>query len=132
LFRNPLHSVHLSKDGLVYVCDRVNDRIQVFTKDGKFLKEFIWRPKTLGNGSAYDLAFSNDAAQKYLLVADGENNVIWTLLRSDGSVQGTTGHAGRGAGQFHHVHSVVSDSKGNLYMGEVETGRRIQRFTLVR
>jgi len=131
LFRNPLHSVHLSKDGLVYVCDRVNDRIQVFTKDGKFLKEFIWRPKTLGNGSAYDLAFSNDSAQKYLLVADGENNVIWTLLRSDGSVQGTTGHAGRGAGQFHHVHSVVSDSKGNLYMGEVETGRRIQKFVLV-
>ena len=132
LFRNPLHSVHIAKDGLVYVCDRVNDRIQIFTKDGKFQKEFIWRPKTLGNGSAYDLAFSNDPAQKYLLVADGENNVIWTLLRSDGSVQGTTGHAGRGAGQFHHVHSVVSDSKGNLYTGEVETGRRIQKFALVR
>jgi hypothetical protein len=66
-----------------------------------------------------------------LLVADGENNVIWTLLRSDGSVQGTTGHAGRNAGQFHHVHAVTSDSKGNLYTGEVETGRRIQKFTLV-
>jgi hypothetical protein len=131
LFRNPLHSVHLSKDGLVYVCDRVGDRIQVFAKEGKFLKEFIWRPKTLGNGSAYDLAFSSDAGQKYLLVADGENNVIWTLLRSDGSVQGTSGHAGRNAGQFHHVHSVVSDSKGNLYTGEVETGRRIQKFVLV-
>jgi hypothetical protein len=65
-------------------------------------------------------------------VADGENNVIWTLLRSDGSVQGTTGHAGRGAGQFHHVHAIVSDSKGNLYTGEVETGRRVQRFTLLR
>jgi hypothetical protein len=86
------------------------------------------RPQTLGNGSAYDLAFSHDAAQKYLLVADGENNVIWTLLRSDGSVVGTTGHAGRNAGQFHHVHVIVSDSKGNLYTGEVETGRRIQKF----
>jgi DNA-binding beta-propeller fold protein YncE len=131
LFRNPLHSIHISGDELVYVCDRINNRIQVFTKEGKFVKEFIWRPRTLGNGSAYDLAFSHDAGQKYLLVADGENNVIWTLLRSDGSVQGTTGHAGRNAGQFHHVHSVVSDSKGNLYTGEVETGRRIQKFGLV-
>jgi hypothetical protein len=132
LFRNPVHSVHLSQDGLVYVCDRINDRIQVFTKEGKFVKEFTLRPQTLGNGSAYDLAFSHDAGQKYLLVADGENNVIWTLLRNDGSVQGTTGHAGRNAGQFHHVHSVVSDSKGNLYTGEVETGRRVQKFTLAR
>jgi hypothetical protein len=131
LFRNPVHAVHISKDGLVYVCDRINDRIQIFTKEGKFVREFILRPETLGNGSAYDLAFSNDAAQKYLLVADGENNVIWTLLRSDGSVQGTTGHAGRNAGQFHHVHAIVSDSKGNLYTGEVETGRRIQKFALV-
>jgi DNA-binding beta-propeller fold protein YncE len=132
LFRNPLHAVHISQDGSVYVCDRINDRIQVFTKEGKFVKEFILRPQTLGNGSAYDLAFSHDAAQKFLLVADGENNVIWTLLRSDGSVQGTTGHAGRNAGQFHHVHAIVSDSKGNLYTGEVETGRRVQKFALVR
>jgi len=131
LFRNPVHAVHISKDGLVYVCDRVNDRIQVFTKEGKFAKEFILRPRTLGNGSAYDLAFSHDPAQKYLLVADGENNVIWTLLRSDGSVVGTTGHAGRNAGQFHHVHAIVSDSKGNLYTGEVETGRRVQKFAIV-
>src|SRR5579863_277927 len=131
-FRNPLHAVHISKDGFVYVCDRVNDRIQIFTKDGRFVKEFILRPATLGNGSAYDLAFSRDAAQKYLLVADGENNVIWTLLRSDGSVQGTTGHAGRNAGQFHHVHAIASDSNGNLYTGEVETGRRVQKFALVR
>jgi DNA-binding beta-propeller fold protein YncE len=130
MFRNPLHAVHISRDGMVYVCDRVNDRIQVFTKEGKFVKEFILRPRTLGNGSAYDLAFSRDSAQKYLMVADGENNVIWTLLRSDGSVQGTTGHAGRNAGQFHHVHAIVADSKGNLYTGEVETGRRVQKFVL--
>jgi hypothetical protein len=132
LFRNPVHAVHISRDGLVYVCDRISDRIQVFTKEGKFLKEFLLRPETLGNGSAYDLAFSYDPAQKYLLVDDGENNVIWTLLRIDGSVVGTTGHAGRNAGQFHHVHVVVSDSKGNLYTGEVETGRRVQKFVLDR
>ena len=127
-FRTPLHCVHLSNDGLVYVCDRVNDRIQVFTKEGKFLKEFFLRKETLGNGSAYDVAFSRDANQNYLLVADGENNVIWTLRRSDGSILGSTGHAGRNAGQFHHVHEVVSDSKGDLYTGEVETGKRAQKF----
>jgi len=128
LFRNPVHCVHLSQDGFVYVCDRISDRIQVFTKEGKFVKEFQLRPETLGNGSAYDLAFSHDAGQTYLLVADGENNVIWTLRRGDGSLAGTTGHSGRNAGQFHHVHVIVSDSKGNLYTGEVETGRRVQKF----
>ena len=130
-FRTPLHCVHLSSDGLVYVCDRVNDRIQVFTKDGKFQKEFFLRKETRGNGSAYDVAFSRDPNQTYLLVDDGEDNVIWTLRRSDGTVLGSTGHAGRNAGQFHHVHEVVSDSKGNLYTGEVDTGRRVQKFVLL-
>lgn len=130
-FRTPLHCVHLSNDGLVYVCDRVNDRIQVFTKEGKFLKEFFLRKETLGNGSAYDLAFSRDAKQNGLLVADGENNVIWTLRRSDGTILGSTGHAGRNAGQFHHVHDIAADSKGNLYTGEVDTGKRAQKFVLL-
>jgi hypothetical protein len=131
LFRNPVHCVHAAKDGLVYVCDRSDDRIQVFTKEGKFVKEFFVHPDTVGMGADYDIAFSHDAAQKYLLVADGEDNVIWILLRSDGSLVGTIGHAGRGAGQFHHVHSIVMDSKGNFYTGEVDTGRRVQRFMLV-
>jgi DNA-binding beta-propeller fold protein YncE len=130
-FRTPLHCVHLSSDGLVYVCDRVNDRIQVFTKEGKFLKEFFLRKETLGNGSTYDLAFSRDAKQDFLLVDDGENNVIWTLRRSDGAILGSTGHAGRNAGQFHHVHDIAADSKGNLYTGEVDTGKRAQKFVLL-
>ena len=82
-------------------------------------------------GSAYDLVFSHDEGQKYLLVADGEDNVIWIVSRSDGAIVGTFGHAGRNAGQFHHVHDIVEDSNGNLYTGEVETGRRIQKFALV-
>jgi DNA-binding beta-propeller fold protein YncE len=127
-FHTPVHAVRLSADGFVYVCDRVNDRIQVFTREGKFLKEFILKPATMGNGSAYDLVFSRDPGQKFLLVADGENNVIWTLRRSDGAVLGSNGHAGRNAGQFHHVHTIASDSHGNLYTGEVDTGRRVQKF----
>ena len=130
-FRNPVHCVHISQDGLVYVCDRANDRVQVFTKQGKFVKEFPVRPETLGIGSVWQLAFSNDERQKFLLVADGENNVIWTLRREDGAVLGQTGHNGRNAGQFHWLHQLVSDSHGNLYTGEVDTGKRLQKFVLV-
>jgi len=89
------------------------------------------RPETLAIGSVWQLAFSTDENQKYLLVADGENNVIWTLRRADGAVVGQTGHNGRNAGQFHWVHQVVSDTQGNLYTGEVDTGKRIQKFILL-
>jgi hypothetical protein len=130
-FRNPVHCVHISRDGLVYVCDRVNDRMQVFTKQGKFVKEFTLRPETRGIGSVWQFAFSTDEHQKFLLVADGENNVIWTLRRDDGAALGQTGHNGRNAGQFHWLHQLVSDSRGDLYTGEVDTGKRIQKFVLV-
>ena len=129
-FRNPVHCVHISRDGLVYVCDRVNDRMQVFTKQGAFVKEFTLRTQTLGMGSVWQFAFSIDEKQKYLFIDDGENNVIWTVLREDGTVVGQMGHSGRNAGQFHWVHQVVSDSHGNLYTGEVDTGKRIQKFVL--
>ena len=127
-FRNPVHCVRISNDGLVYVCDRTNDRIQVFTKQGKFVKEFFVRKETLGQGSAWAFAFSSDAEQKYMFLVDGENNVFWTLRRSDGSVLGKTGHSGRNAGQFHWVHQIASDSAGNLYTGEVDNAKRIQKF----
>jgi hypothetical protein len=129
-FRNPVHCVHISRDGLVYVCDRVNDRMQVFTKQGKFVKEFTLRTQTLGMGSVWQFAFSTDENQRFLFVDDGENNVIWTVRREDGVVVGQMGHSGRNAGQFHWVHQIVSDSQGNLYTGEVDTGKRIQKFAL--
>ncbi len=129
-FRNPVHCAHVSDDGYVYVCDRVNDRIQVFTKQGNFVKEFFVRPATLGNGSVWTLNFSADPQQKYLLVADGENNVVWVLRRSDGLVLSTFGHNGRNAGQFHWVHQAGITTDGNYYTGEVDTGKRIQKFVL--
>ena len=129
-FRNPTHCVHISNDGMVYVCDRTNDRVQIFKKDGHFVSEFYLRPETLGSGSDWDMTFSTDKAQAYLLIADGTNNVIWTVRRSDGAVAGTTGHGGRNAGQFHWVHQIASDSQGNLYTGEVDTGKRLQKFTI--
>jgi DNA-binding beta-propeller fold protein YncE len=114
----------------VYVCDRTGDRIQVFTKQGKFVKEFIVSPTTTAVGAVWQLTFSHDPQQKYLLVADGSDNVIWILNRDDGKVVGSFGHAGRNAGQFHWVHQLVQDSEGNLYTGEVDTGKRIQKFIL--
>jgi hypothetical protein len=131
-FRNPVHCAHLSVDGFVYVCDRSNDRIQVFTKQGQFVREFRVKTDTLGNGSVYGLVFSHDSKQKYLLIVDGENNVVWILNRSDGAVVGSFGHRGRNAGQFHHVHQMVMDSHGNVYTGEVDNGKRIQKFILMK
>lgn len=131
-FRSPVHCVHIAHDGLVYVCDRQNDRIQVFTKEGMFLKEFYVHTSTREPGTTCDIAFSKDPGQKYLLVADNTDNVIWTLRRSDGTVLDMMGHDGRNAGQFHAVHVIVSDSAGNLYTGEVDTGKRLQKFVLVK
>ena len=127
-FRSPVHCAAKSTDGLVYVCDRHNDRIQVFTPEGKFIKEFFLRTATLGNGSTWYVLFSPDKAQKYLYVVDGENNHIWTMRRSDGAVISSFGRSGRMAGQFHEVHSIAIDSKGNLYTGEVAGGERLQKF----
>jgi hypothetical protein len=129
-FLGPVHSVRISRDGLVYVCDRTADRIQVFSKQGNFVKEFLVAPKTLGGGSAWTVTFSHDPKQEFLLVGDGTNNVIWILNRDDGKIVGSFGHNGRNAGEFHWVHQVVMDSKGNLYTGEVDTGKRIQKFVL--
>ena len=128
-FRNPVHCVRIARVGLVYVCDRVNNRIQVFQKDGTFVKEFLVEPATRGAGSAWDIALSHDAEQLYLFVADGTNNEIHIVVRETGEKLGSFGHAGRGAGQFHWVHALAIDSKGNLYTGDVDTGKRVQKFT---
>jgi DNA-binding beta-propeller fold protein YncE len=129
-FRSPVHCVRIANDGLVYVCDRHNDRIQVFTKQGKFLKEFFLRTAALHNGSTWTLAFSHDLEQKYMLVVDGEDNHIFVMRRSDGVVVSSFGHAGRNAGQFIEVHQIGMDSKGDIYTGEVITAKRLQKFIL--
>ncbi|MFL5310909.1 MAG: hypothetical protein ACJ79H_10695 [Myxococcales bacterium] len=127
-FGNPVHCVRLARDGLVYVCDRLNDRVQVFRRDGTFVKEFIVEPHTASNGSVWDLALSRDPQQRFLYLADGRNNQVLTLLRDTGEVVGTLGGPGRSAGAFHWVHDLAIDSNGNLYAGEVDTGKRAQRF----
>ena len=127
-FSNPVHCVRLSNDGLVYVCDRANDRIQVFQKDGKFVKEFRVTPETLQNGSVWDLVLSEDKDQRFIFMADGANGQIVTLVRETGEVLTTWGRHGRQPGQFKWVHNIAINSKGNLYTAEVGFGRRAQKF----
>ena len=123
-----VHSVRIARDGLVYVCDRTNDRLQVFRKDGTFVKEVFIAKQTLGSGSVWDLSFSTDPAQTYLIINDGTNQQIWLLRRDTLAVLGAFGQAGRWAGQFYGAHVQAADSKGNLYIGETYEGKRVQKF----
>ena len=127
-FRNPVHCAEPSLDGLVYVCDRPNDRIQVFKKDGSFVKEVRIAPATRGDGSVWDITFSRDAAQKYLLLADGKNEKIYVMDRQSLEILTSFGDGGRQPGQFFAVHSIATDSKGNVYTTETYEGKRLQKF----
>jgi hypothetical protein len=130
-FGSPVHCVRLSNDGLVYVCDRVNNRIQVFRKDGSFVKEFQVEKQTLGNGAVWDLVLSEDPQQRFIFMADGNNGQVVTLTRETGAVVTQWGRHGRQPGQFKWVHNIAIDSKGNLYTSEVGFGRRVQKFRRV-
>ncbi len=127
-FRTPVHCAELSLDGLVYVCDRVNDRIQVFQKDGTFVEELIVARDTLGAGSAWDLAFSRDADQKYIYMADGVNEKVYIIDRKEMEVLSSFGDGGRQPGQFYGAHSIMTDSSGNIYTTETFEGKRVQKF----
>lgn len=102
-----VHVVRIANDGLVYVCDRTNDRIQVFRKD---------------------IGFSIDPAQRFLVVLDGTNQQVYIVERETLEVVGGFGRAGRWAGQFYGARNLGVDSKGNLYIGETYEGKRVQKF----
>jgi DNA-binding beta-propeller fold protein YncE len=127
-FRNPVHCADLSNDGLLYVCDRANDRIQVFKKDGTFVKEGFIEKRTLGSGSAWDIAFSKDPQQRYIYLADGENDKVHILRRDTLEVLTSFGDGGRQPGQFYGVHSIATDLKGNIFTTETYHGQRVQKF----
>lgn len=127
-FRNPVHCADLSNDGFVYVCDRVNDRLQVFRPDGTFVKEVFLAKNTKASGSVWDIAFSKDPAQRHLYVTDGMNNRIYVLRRDTLELLTSFGTGGRQPGQFYGVHSIAVDSKGNLYTTETWEGKRLQKF----
>ncbi len=127
-FGTPVRCAELSNDGLVYVCDRSNNRIQVFRKNGAFVKENAIAPRTRGQGSVWDVAFSRDPQQRFLYVADGLNMKVHILDRQSLEVLTSFGDGGRQPGQFYAVHSIATDSKGNLYTTETYEGKRVQKF----
>ena len=122
------HCLRLSNDGLVYVCDRTANRIQVFDQDGTYRKEIFIEPRTRGAGSTWEIAFSRDAAQRFMYVADGQNRKIHVLDREALEVLYTFGDGGRQPGQFYGVHSIETDSEGNIYTTETWEGKRLQKF----
>ena len=143
-FAQTIHTIHLSKDGLLYLGERGADRVSVYKKDGTFVMSFFVHPSTQARGpdcggpfgkvgpcgTTFNMSFSADPEQKYLFVADGTNNMVWIFNRKTGEPAGQFGGAGRYAGQLHWIDTVATDSKGNIYTGEVEDGKRIQKFVL--
>ena len=130
-YRSPVHDVAIANDGLVYVADRTNDRVQVFYKSGEFVTEAFVRPETLGSGSVSGVTLSEDPDQRWLFIPDGTNNVIWILDRASLEVQTYFGRLGKNAGQFYRLHNLAIDSRGNLYTTEVNVGQRVQKFDKV-
>ena len=124
-----VHAVRLSQQGVVYVCDRTNNRLQVFTKAGQFLREVVIAKETLGSGSVWDVGFSTDPAQTFLYVNDGTNQLIYVVRRETLEVVSTFGGAGHWAGQFYGAHVLAVNSKGDLFIGETYEGKRLQKFT---
>ena len=127
-FSRAVHGVTISEDRLVYVADRVNNRVQVFEPDGTFVKEAFVDKRTRGFGSVFELAFSKDSGQQFLYNPNGMNQSVDILRRDSLEVVGRFGQGGRYPGQFYAVHSITVDSRGNIYTGETLEGKRLQRF----
>jgi DNA-binding beta-propeller fold protein YncE len=128
-FRGPVHCAQPSHDGLLYVCDRGADRLQVFKRDGTFVKEKVIAPQTLSQGSVWDVAFSRDKEQKYMYLVDGQNMKVYVMDRLALEVLYSFGDGGRQPGLWYAPHSIATDSKGNLYTTETYEGKRVQRFS---
>jgi DNA-binding beta-propeller fold protein YncE len=129
---NLVHGIAISKDGLVYVSDRQNNRIQVFTLDGKFIKEGFVGRETINPdyGTTFSSAFSADGEQRFLYDADDPNEVIRVLDRQSMAEipAATIGHEGPYAGQFIGLHIIATDSRGNIYSAESDVIGRAQKF----
>jgi hypothetical protein len=149
VFLQVVHCVVIGNDSLVYVCDRDGNRIQIFDKMGNFKRSILipfskvsHRIPQEGNavlgytggtpGTACWLAFSSDPAQKFAYVCDCTDDEVRILDRATGQALSSFGRPGHQAGQMASAHTMVVDSKGNIYTAETQYGRRVQKFRLVR
>ncbi len=143
-FRSPLHCAVVSADGLLYACDRGNNRLQVFdtTEVGGpcsnpnaepgvcgFVREVHVSPESYANGTTVTAALSTDPDQSCLYVGDLANGTFYVINRENLHELDRIGRAGRQIGEFHWIHALAVDSDGNVYTGEVDTGQRIQKFS---
>ena len=131
-FGNPVHCVRIARDGQVYICDRANNRIQIFNKDGTFIRQFVIAADTKSSGSTWDLDLWTDPMQSALFHADGTNSKVRILRKESGTVTSEFGRGGDKPGEFHRLHNLALDSAGNLYTTEVDTGNRAQKFRLIK
>lgn len=136
------HCVVMSKEGLIYACDRGSDRIQVFEKHPSDCvgepPDRVCQPLRIIDvvpgrgqdtaGSAWDVSFSLDSAQTFMFDVDGGDEVLWTFDRAAGTIIAGFGRPGHQAGEFTFLHSIVMDSDGNMFLGETVGGRRVQKF----
>jgi DNA-binding beta-propeller fold protein YncE len=127
-FRTPVHCADRAKDGLVYVCDRPTNRLSVFRTDGTFVRETIIAPATRSQGSTWDVAFSPDAQQRFMYLADGQNMKVYVMDRQSLEILYSFGDGGRQPGLFFAVHSIATDSRGNIFTTETYEGSRLQKF----
>ena len=132
MFRNPVHCVKIANDGLVYVCDRVNNRMQVFRKDGTFVREWIFLKETLGSGSVWDMSICGPTASRAssstsMAPTTSSGSCAAPTARCSPPMDGTAAMAG----QFYGVHNVAIDTRGNVFTTEVYEGKRIQKWKVV-
>jgi DNA-binding beta-propeller fold protein YncE len=122
----------MSRAGLIYVCDRQGDRVQVFDKMGTFVRNIWIRTGTATlpdpRGTAWWVAFSRDPGERYMYVMNGRNEQLHILDHASGKILSSFGRPGHLLGNFTHGHAVAVDSSGNLYIAETDTGRRMQKF----
>ncbi len=123
-----VHGIEVSNDGLVYVADRDNSRIQVFTMDGKYTTQVFINRHEGGALTAAGLAFSPDSQQQFMYVADQSNSHIHVVLRKTLEVVTSFGKRGGAPGEFQGLHHIAADSKGNLYTAEAQIGKRAQKL----
>ena len=142
-FRSPLHCAIVSNDGLLYACDRGNNRVQVFDVDAVggecsnpnaeigrcgFVGEIYVAPQSYANGTAVSATLSTDPGQTCLYVGDLANGTFYVINRDNHHELDRIGRSGRQIGEFHWIHALTVDSQGNIYTGEVDSGQRVQKW----
>ena len=132
VFAEVVHCIALSNAGLVYVCDRQGNRVQVFHKDRTFVRN-IMIPNKTGRlpdkrGTAWWVGFSPDREQKYLYMMNGGAEEVHVLDQASGKILSSFGRPGHQLGNFTHGHTLAVDSTGNIYVAETDWGRRVQKF----